>query len=234
MPEPLRPIRAVASPAFSLMSMFRTAATSPWTTVTPRAVRRGGRSSVVPAARRGSGARPDSAVRRGATARRASRTDAIAVRDRLPASRPGVVVVGSPADDQATLVAAVNGATRNEGRDASTPVKRLLDGRGSGSSELANGGGIPSDRLALVRSADPQGEEPAEAHHIVQGGGNRPMPQHVRRLPLRRPDRGSSSPSASRSSRHSRALCRAERAGPVPGSPLGLSWDFRPHQPARA
>ncbi|MFF0669205.1 alanine--tRNA ligase [Streptomyces tendae] len=76
-----------------------------------------------------------------------ARALAIAVRDRLPAARPGVVVVGSPAGDRATLVAAVNGAARSAGRDASALVKRLLDGRGGGSPELAQGGGIPGDRL---------------------------------------------------------------------------------------
>ncbi|MFE9287961.1 alanine--tRNA ligase [Streptomyces olivaceus] len=76
-----------------------------------------------------------------------ARALAIAVRERLPATRPGVVVVGSPAGDRATLVAAVNGAARSAGRDASALVKRLLDGRGGGSPELAQGGGIPSDRL---------------------------------------------------------------------------------------
>ncbi|WP_159327647.1 alanine--tRNA ligase [Streptomyces tendae] len=76
-----------------------------------------------------------------------ARALAIAVRDRLPAARPGVVVVGSPAGERATLVAAVNGAARSAGRDASALVKRLLDGRGGGSPELAQGGGIPGDRL---------------------------------------------------------------------------------------
>ncbi len=31
-----------------------------------------------------------------------------------------------------------------------------------------------------------------------------------------------------------RAMCRAERVAPARGSPLGLSWDFRPYQPERA
>ncbi|MFD5448053.1 alanine--tRNA ligase [Streptomyces sp. NPDC127100] len=76
-----------------------------------------------------------------------ARALAIAVRDRLPAARPGVVVIGTPVGDRATLVAAVNGAARSAGRDASALVKRLLDGRGGGSPELAQGGGIPSERL---------------------------------------------------------------------------------------
>ncbi|MFD8898596.1 MULTISPECIES: hypothetical protein [Streptomyces] len=71
----------------------------------------------------------------------------LAVRDRLPAARPGVVVIGTPAGDRATLVAAVNGAARNAGRDASVLVRRLPDGRGGGSPELAQRGGIPSEHL---------------------------------------------------------------------------------------
>ncbi len=61
-----------------------------------------------------------------------ARALAVAVRDRLPAVRPGVVVIGTPAGDRATLVAAVNRAARNAGRDASALVKRVLDGRGGG------------------------------------------------------------------------------------------------------
>ncbi|GGQ08288.1 alanine--tRNA ligase [Streptomyces pseudogriseolus] len=76
-----------------------------------------------------------------------ARALAIAVRDRLPAARPGAVVIGTSAGDRATLVAAVNGAARSAGRDASALVKRLLDGRGGGSPELAQGGGIPVERL---------------------------------------------------------------------------------------
>lgn len=33
---------------------------------------------------------------------------------------------------------------------------------------------------------------------------------------------------------HSHALCRVERVASARGSLLGLSWDFRPHQPVRA
>ncbi|MET8457050.1 alanine--tRNA ligase [Streptomyces parvulus] len=84
-----------------------------------------------------------------------ARTLAVAVRDRLPADRPGVVVVGTPAGDRATLVAAVNGAARSTGRDASALVKRLLDGRGGGSPDLAQGGGIPSERLPATLASVP-------------------------------------------------------------------------------
>ncbi|MET8491502.1 alanine--tRNA ligase [Streptomyces griseoflavus] len=85
-----------------------------------------------------------------------ARALAIAVRDRLPAARPGVVVVGSPAGERATLVAAVNGAARSAGRDASALVKRLLGGRGGGSPELAQGGGVPSERLPDALASVPR------------------------------------------------------------------------------
>jgi alanyl-tRNA synthetase len=84
-----------------------------------------------------------------------ARALAVAVRDRLPAARPGVVAVGTPADDRATPVAAVSSAARSAGRDASALGKRLLDGRGGGSPELAQGGGIPSERLADALASVP-------------------------------------------------------------------------------
>jgi alanyl-tRNA synthetase len=84
-----------------------------------------------------------------------ARALAIAVRERLPATRPGVVVVGSPADERATLVAAVNGAARSAGRDASALVKRLLDGKGGGSPEVAQGGGLPAGRLPKTLASVP-------------------------------------------------------------------------------
>ncbi|MEU7208867.1 alanine--tRNA ligase [Streptomyces sp. NPDC044989] len=84
-----------------------------------------------------------------------ARALAIAVRECLPATRPGVVVVGSPAGDRATLVAAVNGAARSAGRDASALVKRLLDGKGGGSPEVAQGGGLPAGRLPKTLASVP-------------------------------------------------------------------------------
>ncbi|MEV6884861.1 alanine--tRNA ligase [Streptomyces sp. NPDC051135] len=76
-----------------------------------------------------------------------ARALALAVRDRLPAARPGVVVIGARTGERATLVATVNTAARGAGRDASALVKHLLDGKGGGSPEVAQGGGLPADRL---------------------------------------------------------------------------------------
>ncbi|GAA0446710.1 alanine--tRNA ligase [Streptomyces olivaceiscleroticus] len=74
-----------------------------------------------------------------------ARALATAVRDRLPAAVPGVAGVGTAAG---VVVLALNKAAREAGLDASVLVKRLLSGRGGGSGELAQGGGLPAGRLA--------------------------------------------------------------------------------------
>ncbi|MEV8068560.1 alanine--tRNA ligase [Streptomyces sp. NPDC085995] len=84
-----------------------------------------------------------------------ARTLAAAVRDLLPAERPGVVAIGAESGGGAVLVAAVNPRARETGLAASALVKRLLDGRGGGSPELAQGGGLPAGRLASVLAAVP-------------------------------------------------------------------------------
>ncbi|MFD8613188.1 alanine--tRNA ligase [Streptomyces sp. NPDC059631] len=80
---------------------------------------------------------------------------AAAVRDALPARRPGVVAVGAATGDRAVLATAVTGAARGLGLDASALVKRLLDGRGGGSAEAAQGGGLPAGRLESVLASVP-------------------------------------------------------------------------------
>ncbi|KNB50562.1 alanine--tRNA ligase [Streptomyces caatingaensis] len=72
---------------------------------------------------------------------------ALAVRDRLPARSPGVVAVAS---EQGTFVVALNRAARDRGLSASDLVKRLLDGRGGGSPDVAQGGGLPRERVGAV------------------------------------------------------------------------------------
>ncbi|MFF0598720.1 alanine--tRNA ligase [Streptomyces antibioticus] len=87
----------------------------------------------------------------------AARALALAVRGLLPAGRPGVVAVGSPAGgDRAVVVTAVNPAGRAAGQDASALVKRLLNGRGGGSPEVAQGGGLPTEELASALAAVPR------------------------------------------------------------------------------
>ncbi|EME98982.1 alanyl-tRNA ligase [Streptomyces mobaraensis NBRC 13819 = DSM 40847] len=80
----------------------------------------------------------------------AARSLAVAVRDRLPANRPAVVAVGGTAGGGGIVVVAVNRAARDAGRSASDLVKRLLDGRGGGSPDLAQGGGLPARRITEV------------------------------------------------------------------------------------
>ncbi|WEH32231.1 alanine--tRNA ligase [Streptomyces sp. AM 4-1-1] len=79
-----------------------------------------------------------------------ARSLAVAVRDRFPTERPGVVAVGTPAG---TVVVAVNKAGLDTGLDSAALVKRLLDGRGGGSRELAQGGGLTPEAVgaALAR-----------------------------------------------------------------------------------
>ncbi|MEU5052780.1 alanine--tRNA ligase [Streptomyces sp. NPDC021096] len=76
-----------------------------------------------------------------------ARSLALAVRDRLPDARPGVVAVGSAGDGKAVLTIALNRAATTAGRSAATLVKSLLGGRGGGSAEVAQGGGVPADAL---------------------------------------------------------------------------------------
>lgn len=68
-----------------------------------------------------------------------ARTLALAVRDRLPADLPGAVAVGT---EDGALVLALNKAAQATGLNASHLVKQLLGGRGGGSPEVAQGGGL--------------------------------------------------------------------------------------------
>ncbi|RSS84317.1 alanine--tRNA ligase [Streptomyces sp. WAC06614] len=74
-----------------------------------------------------------------------ARALATAVRDRLPVATPGAVGVGTAAG---VVVVALNKAAREAGLNAAALVKQLLGGRGGGSPELAQGGGLAADRLA--------------------------------------------------------------------------------------
>ncbi|GGS22831.1 alanine--tRNA ligase [Streptomyces aureoverticillatus] len=76
----------------------------------------------------------------------AARTLALDVRGRLPSGRPGVAAVALTGD-KPVLVVAVNQAGRAAGLSASALVKRLLGGRGGGSDEVAQGGGVPAAQL---------------------------------------------------------------------------------------
>ncbi|MCS0637458.1 alanine--tRNA ligase [Streptomyces sp. LP05-1] len=82
-----------------------------------------------------------------------ARALATAVRDRLPDGRAGAVAVGTPGG---AAVVAVNRAGREAGLHAAELVKRLLDGRGGGSPELAQGGGLAADRVPAALAELPR------------------------------------------------------------------------------
>ncbi|MFI1971826.1 alanine--tRNA ligase [Streptomyces cinnamoneus] len=77
-----------------------------------------------------------------------ARSLALAVRDRLPRERPGVTAVGATADGgKAVLTIALNRAAAETGLSAAGLVKSLLSGRGGGTAEVAQGGGVPAESL---------------------------------------------------------------------------------------
>ncbi|MFF8831208.1 alanine--tRNA ligase [Streptomyces sp. NPDC015131] len=82
-----------------------------------------------------------------------ARALATAVRDRLPGARAGAVAVGTPAG---VVVVALNKAALAAGLSAADLVKRLLDGRGGGSPELAQGGGVDGERLERTLAEMPR------------------------------------------------------------------------------
>ncbi|MGW5019143.1 alanine--tRNA ligase [Streptomyces cacaoi] len=94
-----------------------------------------------------------------------ARTLALAVRDRLPQRAPGVVAIGGSTgsggaeggsgEDRAALVVTLNKAAQQAGWSAATLVKRLLRGRGGGSAETAQGGGITARQLPATLEAVP-------------------------------------------------------------------------------
>ncbi|MEU8563834.1 alanine--tRNA ligase [Streptomyces cyaneofuscatus] len=82
-----------------------------------------------------------------------ARTLALTVRDGLPADLPGAVAVGT---EDGALVLALNKTAQATGLNASHLVKQLLGGRGGGSPETAQGGGLHpeavTDALAALRA----------------------------------------------------------------------------------
>ncbi|WP_032773369.1 alanine--tRNA ligase [Streptomyces sp. NRRL F-2202] len=81
-----------------------------------------------------------------------ARALALAVRDRLPADVPGAVAVGT---EDGALVLTLNARARQSGLNASDLVKRLLDGRGGGSPETAQGGGLGREGVTAALTALP-------------------------------------------------------------------------------
>ncbi|MGD0687897.1 MAG: alanine--tRNA ligase-related protein, partial [Streptosporangiaceae bacterium] len=71
---------------------------------------------------------------------------ALELRGRLPADRPGVVVVAGVPADRPTVVVAVNDAAQRAGLAAGAlvlPAAQVLGGRGGGRDDVAQGGGAP-------------------------------------------------------------------------------------------
>jgi len=87
------------------------------------------------------------------------RTLALDVRGRIPAGRPGVVVIIGAAGGKVAAVAAVTDAARERGVSANDLIRAvgpLLGGKGGGKADVAQGGGTDESRideaLALVRT----------------------------------------------------------------------------------
>src|SRR5206468_1761926 len=85
------------------------------------------------------------------------RTLAQEVRGKIAADRPAVVAVASRAGGKASLVVAVNGPARTRGLSATDLVKGALSGRGGGSPELAQGGGVPAEDAPRLLEAIERG-----------------------------------------------------------------------------
>ncbi|MGW1126373.1 hypothetical protein [Streptomyces sp. NPDC002526] len=73
---------------------------------------------------------------------------ALAVRDRLPADAPGAVAVDT--GDGALVLALDTAAAQGAGMNAAQLVKQLLGGRGRGSAEVAQGGGLKSGGVSAA------------------------------------------------------------------------------------
>ncbi|HEX7744072.1 MAG TPA: alanine--tRNA ligase, partial [Micromonosporaceae bacterium] len=72
------------------------------------------------------------------------RTLAQEIRGKIDPSRPAVVAVAARSGGKASLVVAVNAAAKARGLSAADLVKGALSGRGGGSADLAQGGGVPA------------------------------------------------------------------------------------------
>jgi alanyl-tRNA synthetase len=68
------------------------------------------------------------------------------IRGHLTSGQPGVAAVAATAGGKASLGVAINKAAVAQGFSAQTLVKAALSGRGGGSDEVAQGGGVPADQ----------------------------------------------------------------------------------------
>ncbi|MGC5032112.1 alanine--tRNA ligase [Micromonospora sp. DT229] len=78
------------------------------------------------------------------------RTLAQEIRGRIDLARPGVVAVAARSNGKASLVVSVNPAARGRGLAANDLVKAAFSGRGGGSPDLAQGGGLPESEVPTL------------------------------------------------------------------------------------
>ena len=81
------------------------------------------------------------------------RTLAQEIRGKIAVDRPAVAAVTSRAGGKASLVVALNAAARSRGLSATDLVKGALSGRGGGSADLAQGGGVPAEEAPSLLAA---------------------------------------------------------------------------------
>jgi alanyl-tRNA synthetase len=81
------------------------------------------------------------------------RTLAQEIRGKIDPARPAVVAVAARANGKASLIVAVNAAAKGRGLSAAGLVKGALSGRGGGTADLAQGGGLPADQVPALLAA---------------------------------------------------------------------------------
>jgi alanyl-tRNA synthetase len=64
-----------------------------------------------------------------------------------------VVAVAVRTNGKAALTVAINPAARDQGLSAADLVTQALAGRGGGSADLAQGGGVPADQAPVLLTA---------------------------------------------------------------------------------
>jgi alanyl-tRNA synthetase len=81
------------------------------------------------------------------------RTLAQEIRGKIDPKRPAVVAVATRAGGKASLVVAANAAAKSRGLSAADLVRGALSGRGGGSADLAQGGGVPDGEVPRLLAA---------------------------------------------------------------------------------
>lgn len=81
------------------------------------------------------------------------RTLAQEIRGKIDQARPAVVAVTGRSGGKASLIVAINAAAKSRGLSAADLVRGALSGRGGGSADLAQGGGVPASEAANLLTA---------------------------------------------------------------------------------